>query len=106
MTYHKIIFKDGEEWNCFTEDEITYSQHGLIYSLNSIKLDIVEVIEDITENKYVDKIESITKEEYWEEIESMIYLEYDKEFKKLDNKRFKLLDERYKILEEIDRRRS
>ena len=47
MKYYKITFKDGEEWNCYTEDGIEYKSHGIMWtsSLSKPSIPILEPLE-------------------------------------------------------------
>ena len=104
MKYYKIIFKDGEEWNCYTEDNREYNSHGIMWSSSLTKqnIPVLEPLETMIEPSNVDRIEEIEPKEYWEGIEYMVNKEYDEEIEVLLQEVEDLNEARKGLLEQIE----
>lgn len=51
MKYYKVTFKDGEEWNCYTEDNREYKSHGIMWtsSLTKPSIPVLEPLDTMIE---------------------------------------------------------
>lgn len=51
MKYYKVVFKDGEEWNCYTEDYREYQSHGIMWtsSLTKPSIPVLEPLDTMIE---------------------------------------------------------
>jgi len=105
--YYKITFTDGEEWKCFTDDNIEYKSHGIMWtsSLTKASIPLLQVLETLSnplDDKMVESMVEIDCGEYWKEIEALIYEEYDGQFIELDNRKIELAEERYKLIKQVE----
>ena len=82
MKYYKVIFKDGEEWNCYTEDNREYHQHGIMWTSSSIPvLEPLETMIEPLEDSNVGRMEEIEPKEYWGRIEDIVNSTFDEDIK-------------------------
>ena len=86
MKYYKVTFKDGEEWNCYTEDDREYHQHGIMWtsSLSKPSIPVLEPIETMIEplqDSNVGRMEEIEPKEYWGRIEDIVNSTFDEDIK-------------------------
>ena len=82
MKYYKVIFKDGEEWTCYTEDNREYKSHGIMWTSSSIPvLQPLETMINPLEDSNVERIEEIEPKEYWQGIEYIVNSTFDEDIK-------------------------
>ena len=86
MKYYKIIFIDGEEWNCYTEDNREYKSHGIMWSSSLTKpsIPVLEPLETMIEpnnDSNVGRMEEIEPREYWGRIEDIVNSTFDEDIK-------------------------
>lgn len=107
MKYYKIIFKDGEGWNCYTEDNREYKSHGIMWtsSLTKPSIPLLESLETMIEplqDSNVGRMEEIEPKEYWGRIEDIVNKEYDEEIEVLLQEVEELNEARKGLLEQIE----
>ena len=107
MKYYKITFKDGEEWNCYTEDNREYKSHGIYWSSSLTKpsipvLEPLETMIEPLEDSNVGRMEEIEPREYWQGIEYMVNKEYDEEIEVLLQEVEELNEARKGLLKQIE----
>ena len=104
--YYKITFTDGEEWKCFTDDNIEYKSHGIMWtsSLTKTSIPLLQVLETLSnplDDKMVESIIEIDYSTYLESIRLLIQDEYKVEIEKLDDRKYELYEEQSKLVRQL-----